>query len=302
MSWPSSPPREGSLASARRSGSHQRELRFYDELAPTTPVRVPHVYGSWYDTDSAEFLIVQEAVEVDPTVDQIVGIDVARASLVLSEVARLHATWWDHPRLGSLDWLPRLDSDARRQNLATIARTGWDPLCELLGDALTPAEQALGQELPERVDDTLVRLARLTPTLVHSDLRADNLLFSPDGTTVTLVDWQGAGVGPAGWDLAYLLSQSLDVETRRAHERLLLERYVLEARRVRSGLEPPALLAGYGESMIFGLVVAASLPLISDPGQPRVRALAESMARRAIEGLRDHGQLWELAATQQERA
>ena len=37
--------------------------------------------------------------------------------------------------------------------------------------------------------------------------------------------------------------------------------------------------------MIFGLVVATSLPLISDPGQPRVRALAESMARRAIEAL-----------------
>ena len=53
--------------------------------------------------------------------------------------------------------------------------------------------------------------------------------------------------------------------------------------------------------MIFGLVVATSLPLISDPSQPRVRALAESMARRAIDALADHGQLWGPATTRQEQ-
>jgi hypothetical protein len=293
--------RDGSLASARRSGSHQRELRFYDELAPCTPVRVPHVYGSWYDADSAEFLVVQEAVDADPSIDQIHGIDVAHAELVLDEVARLHATWWDHPRLATLDWLPRLDGAARRHNLSTITRTGWGPLCELLGDALTPAERALGDELPERVDDVMVRMGQLSPTLIHSDLRADNLLFSPNGTAVTLVDWQGAGIGPAGWDLAYFLSQSLDVETRRANERYLLDHYVAEAQSVRPEIPAEALLAGYGDSMIFGLVVAVSLPLISDPRRARVRALADAMARRAIEALRDHHQLWGPAATRQER-
>jgi hypothetical protein len=293
--------RDGSLASARRSGSHLRELRFYDELAPSTPVRVPQVYASWYDPVSAEFLVVQEAIDVDPSTDQLRGIDVHLTELVLEEVARLHATWWNKPRLANLDWLPGLDGPARRHNLETITRTGWDPLCELLGDALTSAEQALGADLPARVDDVLVRMARLPSTLIHSDLRADNLLFGPDGESVTLVDWQGAGIGPAAWDLAYFLSQSLDVDIRRDNERQLLDRYVTEARRLRPELRPDDLLAGYGESMIFGLVVATSLPLISDPAQPRVRALAQSMARRAIEALHDHGQLWGPAATRQEQ-
>ena len=293
--------RDEGLASALRSGSHERELRFYDELAPSTPVRVPRVYGSWYDQETAEFLVVQEAVDTDPSIDQIAGIDVGRAELVLIEVARLHATWWDDPQLRVLDWLPRLDGPARRHNLTTIARTGWDPLCDLLADALTPAERALGEELPERIDVAMARLGQLSPTLIHSDLRADNLLFSPSGDAVTLVDWQGAGVGPAGWDLAYFLSQSLDVDIRRANEHGLLEQYIVEARRIRPDLLAEQLLAGYGESMIFGLIVAASLPLVADPAQPRVRALAGSMARRAIEGLRDHGQLWGPAANQQER-
>jgi hypothetical protein len=213
-------------------------------------------------------------------------------------MARLHATWWGDPRLDALGWLPRLDGPARRHNLTTIARSGWEPLCDLLGEELTNAERALGDELPQRIDDVMARLGQLAPTLVHSDLRADNLLFSPNADAVTLVDWQGAGIGPAGWDLAYFLSQSLTVDTRRAHERDLLERYAAEAAQVRPDLTAPDLLAGYGESMIFGLVVAVSLPLVADPSQPRVRALARSMSRRAIEGLRDHGQLWGRAADQ----
>jgi Phosphotransferase enzyme family len=293
-------PREACLASARRSGSHQRELRFYDELAPSTPVRVPYVYGSWYDPDSAEFLVVQEAIDNDPTVDQIRGITIHQAELVLREIARLHATWWDHPRLATVDWLPRLDGAARRHNLAEISTNGWEPLCALLGDSLTAHERSLGSQLAARLDDVLMRMGSLSPTLIHSDLRADNLLFSPDGSAVTLVDWQGAGIGPAGWDLAYFLSQSLDVDMRRRHESDLLDQYVCEAQRIRPELTAQQLLAGYGESMIFGLVVATSLPLVSDPGQPRVRSLAESMARRAIAALADHGQLWDAPASRQE--
>ena len=125
--------RDGSLASSRRSGSHQRELRFYDELAACTPVRVPRVYGSWYDADSAEFLVVQEAIDTDPSIDEIRGIDVDHAELVLLEVARLHATWMVGPAPPrSARLAPHLDGPTRRHNLTTIARSGWEPLCELL--------------------------------------------------------------------------------------------------------------------------------------------------------------------------
>ncbi len=41
-------------------------------------------------------------------------------------------------------------------------------------------------------------------TLVHTDIRADNLLLSPDGT-VTVVDWPWACRGPAWLDTLLLL-------------------------------------------------------------------------------------------------
>jgi aminoglycoside phosphotransferase (APT) family kinase protein len=129
--------------------------------------------------------------------------------------------------------------------------------------------------------------------LVHSDLRADNLLFSPDGASVTIVDWQGVGTGPPGFDLAYLLSQSLTVADRRRHEQDLLDHYRRSLAKAGLTLTDHDIRAGYGESMIYGLAIACALPLISDPDEPRSRALAKQVTRRSIEAMRDHGQLWE---------
>lgn len=283
--------REGSLASARRGGTHERELRCYGELLVDTPVNAPAMYSAWYDAATAHFLLLQEAVDADTDVDQIVGIDVDQARLVMGEAARLHATWWRDDRLDELGWLPRLDSDQRRTNLTTIARAGWDPLCELLGDELSPAERSLGADLADRIDAALCSVAALPSTLIHSDLRADNLLFSRDGESVSLIDWQGAGIGPPGFDLAYFMSQCLSVGARRAHEDELLDHYQGELARAGLVLASDEVRAGYGESMLYGLVIACALPLISDPSEPRVRALAASMARRAIAAMRDHGQL-----------
>lgn len=284
--------RDGSLASARRSRSNERELRCYDELLVETPVRTPDYYSGCYDPETAHFLLFQEAIDADTTVDQVAGIGPDRARLVVIEAARLHARWWGDPRLATTDWLPRLDGTERMTNLTTLARTGWPLLCDLLGEALAPAERGLGQQFPDRLEAALRHVASLPSTLVHSDLRADNLLFSPDGSAVTIVDWQGVGLGPPGFDLSYFLSQSLTVDDRRTHEGELLELYRTTLASAGVALSPDEVRAGYGESMHYGLAVACALPVISDPGEPRVRDLASTVARRSIEALRDHNQLW----------
>ena len=285
--------REGSLASALRGGAHERELRCYEELLESTPVSVPQPYAAWYDPASAHFLLVQQAIDADDTVDQLRGLTVDQARLVLQQAARLHARWWSDPTLTSLAWLPALDSHQRIRNLTTLARTGWPLLCEMLGDSLAPSERALGATFPDRLEAALRSVARLPHTLLHCDLRADNLLFSPDGSRVTLVDWQGAGVGPPSFDLAYFLSQSLSVDARRDDEDYLLDFYRAELAASGVELTRRDVSTGYAESMHYGLAIACALPLISDPDEPRVRRLAEVVARRSIEALRDHNQLWE---------
>lgn len=284
--------REGSRASSRRAGVHLRELNFYDLLAPRTPVRVPRVHASWYDPESDEFLLIQDAVDADGDVDQVDGISAARVAATARQIAGCHATWIGSPELAGHTWLPRLDGPERRGNLATIATTGWAPLCDMLGDDLTPDERSLGDGLPSVLDERLRLVAAEPETLIHSDLRADNLLFDREGDDVTIIDWQGCGVGPGAWDIAYLVTQSLTVEDRRAHEAALLDGYIAAMGDHGVVQDRESFMRAYRWSLVFGLVVATSLPLIGDRAEPRLQRLAASMARRSIDALRDHDALW----------
>lgn len=63
-------------------------------------------------------------------------------------------------------------------------------------------------------------------SLVHGDYCLDNLLFDPDRTRVTVVDWQTVGLGlPTRDDLTYFTATSLLPEIRPTVERDLVERY-----------------------------------------------------------------------------
>jgi len=280
--------RDGALASARRGGAHERELRCYGELLAETPVAAPKLFGAWYDPETAHFLLLQSLIEVDTDVDQVAGITLAQARSVLAQVAQLHAHWWDDPRLAEATWLPRLDASTRLRNLTHLAERGWPLLAAMLDDDLTPTERSFGAGLTERLPEALRSLAALPATLLHCDLRADNLLFSPTDGEVTLVDWQGAGIGPPAFDLAYFLVQSLTVDDRRSHERALIESYRVELARAGRELTFDQIMAGYGDALNYGLVIACAIPIISDPSEPRVRSLATTMARRSVAALHDH--------------
>lgn len=284
--------RDEALASALRARTNERELRCYDELLATIPVNTPHMYGAWYDPATAMFLLIQGAIDADTGVDQVAGIDPALTALTVSQAARLHHGHWQSPTLAALDWLPQLDDPMRMTNLTTLASAGWGPLCDLLADELTATERKLGDEFPNRLAGALTSLAAMPSTLIHSDLRADNLLFSTDHTSVSLIDWQGAGVGPGSFDIAYLIAHSLTVSDRQAHESALIDHYLDELAAAGTTQAHTDFMAGYRIAHHYGLAVACALPLISDTSQPRVRQLANAMARRSIEALSDHGQLW----------
>jgi len=284
--------RDQALASALRGGTHERELRCYDELLQQTRVSTPAMFGAWYDPATAHYLLVQQAIHADTAIDQVAGVDPALAALVVDEAAQLHHQWWQHEVLSELEWLPRLDDPRRIENLTTLAAVGWEPLCDLVGSELTPAERRLGKQFPKQLKQALRSLANMPSTLIHSDLRADNLLFAPDHQSVTLVDWQGAGTGPGSFDLAYLLVHSLTVEDRRSHGDALIDRYSATLAAAGTVHERDEFMAGFDISLHFGLTIACALPLIGDRHEPRVKALAAVMARRSLAALDDHDLLW----------
>ncbi len=280
--------REGALASAQRSKSNERELRCYVELLSDTPVTAPELFGAWLDTETAHFLLLQGAIDVDESVDQVAGLTIEQAKSVLDQSASLHARWWQDPQLAKAAWLPRTDGEHRVHNLTTLSRTGLPLLIEMLGDELDEDDLRICNAHSDRLPAMLETIAAQPSTLVHSDMRADNLLFSPTDGSVTLIDWQGVGVGPPAFDIAYFFAQSLTVEDRRAHEDELLDYYRVALKRHGLTLSDAEVRAGYAETFSYSLTIACALPVISDPDEPRVRALASVIARRSLEAIKDH--------------
>jgi aminoglycoside phosphotransferase (APT) family kinase protein len=112
------------------------------------------------------------------------------------------------------------------------------------------------------------------PTLLHSDLRADNLLLTP--TRVVAVDWPGASVG-APWVDLLLLLPSVAMQGGPDPEP------TFAAHPVSSDADPRAVTTALAAWAGF-LVGGSRLP--TPPGLPTLRAFQHGQGVMAVEWLR----------------
>lgn len=204
---------------------YEREVAFYNEVAPAAPVSAPRAYYAAFDQHTSEFIIVMEDLAELENADHLVGLSIGRVHAVLDELARFHAWGWDlkqaaanNPAFLGLD-------DPRMAGLFGVgAAAGWSLFLEH-GRATAPSD--LVEVLNEYTSLVPGLLGALTEpaTLINGDLRADNLFFSETGPHVT-VDYQFAGRGCGMWDVAYLVGQGLTPAERDGRERDLVARYL----------------------------------------------------------------------------
>jgi thiamine kinase-like enzyme len=159
--------------------------------------------------------------------DQVVGNTLAESEQVMLAFADLHAQWWNNPILEQLTWTAPLthvqpiEESLRllNESIASAAKTGrFDAYPNL-----------------KKLQPLLPPLFKMTPpppepfTLVHGDLRSDNIFFMPDSnidcSKPIIIDWQTAGTGQPMTDIARWLTQSISIEQRQNHEHDLLKRY-----------------------------------------------------------------------------
>ena len=203
----------------------EREVRFYSELAERVPMRTADCYYAAIDDDGDAFVLLIEDLGAMESGDDAVGTTPERAALVVDAMAAQHAAWWLSPDLDALGWMPAINEHARmwQRMFATAWREHRDGLEELMPAELVP----LGEAMTRHLGAAVTRLAESPPTLLHGDLRLDNLFFPDDPAGgVVAVDWSNASRGPGPYDLAYFMCVALDPEQRRAHEQALLRRYV----------------------------------------------------------------------------
>lgn len=203
------------------------EVHFYREIGLTNPLRPAHAYLAAFDEETHDFVLVLEDLGHLRLADQTVGCTVADAETVIDAIAGQHASWWNSPHFASMPWLKTYATAPFPARIAGNFAAAWPRFVDIVGPDLSPAMREFGERFPSMVPWYGDQLARPPRTLVHGDLRLDQLFFAvgTDDPPVTALDWQLTGMGRGAYDLAYFLSQSLPTEIRRSNEKRLIERY-----------------------------------------------------------------------------
>ena len=205
--------------------SYRSECAFYATVAERVWVPTPECFYCQITDDAREYalLLADQAPAVQG--DQIEGCGEREARLAVVALAGLHGPSWCDPV-----WLdfpsivfPRPD-EASAQGLGEVAKMSADITLEKLGARMSAEDRETFSDAMGLVAPWLLaendRFA-----LLHGDYRLDNVLFDPDGSRVSVVDWQTLGLGLPARDLAYFMATSLDPELRATVEGSLVDEY-----------------------------------------------------------------------------
>jgi hypothetical protein len=260
-------------------GAYEREILFYASFAPRLAVHTPRAYGSVMEgTQTSErdvegaammekfplwlirgmmnlvtwivsrrrrrYVLLIEDLGDRSIGDQVSGCSSKEAGEVLRDIARVHAQFWRSPELQKSYWLRAQNLNPRTLHSVFLKnRLGFAKRFET--SAPPQFEESL-RWLEEKAIELLQTFSLAAPeTLLHGDLRLDNLGFSRDPDSgkdsVIFLDWQLASRGPGSYDVAYFLSGALPREVPQEivlelvqgyHEALLaegIEEYPFEA-------------------------------------------------------------------------
>ncbi len=205
---------------------YEVEVRFYEEIAPTMSLRGALCYYSAVDAETLDFVLLLEDLTSARVGDQLHGATREEAELVVRELAKFHASWWDAPRLEELDWLPYPNSEIYR-SLETSYQEAWEPFLANFGHRLPASVVKTGEKLATNICNLLDMYAEPPLTISHGDYRLDNLFFDlPDRSApLAVIDWQLSSRGRGVGDIGFFMAGSVETPARRATEKHILRMY-----------------------------------------------------------------------------
>ena len=266
-----------------------REANVYRHLGTDSEFIMPRCYFSDSDPETGDCTILIEDLGRGRFGNNTGGISEDDAMAAVRAIAVFHAKWWGRTDLERARWLttPIDLADYLRERFMHSAPIFLERFDEQVDDEY--------REIMSLYEEKLIPILEAASgpplTLVHGDLRPDNIVFDTDfrGSSITAVDWQLTSRGKGALDISYLATFGLTVDLRRAIEDSLLSVY--HTTLVSEGVTEYSMnqcQADYRISILYPFRVLvqalANLDLSNDRGQVLARVLLE----RTSAALRDH--------------
>lgn len=180
----------------------EREVRFYRDLAADCGARTPHAFHAAFERDTNDAAIVMEDLG-GATIYETGTAPTEAIVAVARHIAKIHARWWNDPRLSTMDWLNSVE--AMSKATAPTARAGL-PLATPWFEENAPDMLELAILRLETAERGVEEVPSLPRTLVHGDLGLKNVAFV-EGEPV-LFDWAAVGRNAAPMELVALVGES----------------------------------------------------------------------------------------------
>ena len=268
---------------------YEREVAFYRNLGGEVSLASPRCLYAAHDSASDDFLLLLEDLGDRRVADQLKGCSAADALLAVRELAALHAQWWEHPKLQTLDWMPLAESDITKGGLA-LYQYAWPIFLERFGATLPDPMRRVGERLSDQIVGMIDYFRDRPRTICHGDFRLDNMFFGqkPNQSALTTVDWQIAMRGTGTYDVGYFVSQSVPPDQRRQIEMDLLRHY--HDRLIELGVKGYSFadcIHDYRWTLMFCLCYPVIGGGLGDLSNERGLALAQAMTDRSIAAIQD---------------
>ncbi len=268
--------------------NYEREVKFYDQIAPTIEMRVPRCFhGEWHESDG-DFVLLLEDLAPCEQGNQVTGCSADISSRAVLELARLHGPRWADPSLNDIEFLGRREAGdtERLQMIWTMFAPGffttYSKYLDSEGIALI---ERFGDKIP-----TWIEGHTLPNTVTHGDYRLDNLMFASaaGGYPIAAVDWQTPGHGSASGDVSYFLGAGPPPEVRREIERGLVDRYCAALADYGIDVDGGEFWRQYCRDAYAGIIMSVAASQLVG-GNERSEAMFAAMATRHVRHALDVG-------------
>ena len=242
-----------------RLKAFDRESGFYRHISPRINGRLPIIYASY--SQGGKGWILMEDLSHMKSGDQVYGLNHQEIKASLSAISSVHAYCWEACDQYSYPWLPTDDFWFR-----VDPQPLWTKLKECYGLRIGQEAITLLDEYVKRHDEIFSRLHKCPRTIVHGDLRADNLLIDNNDHNnpgITIIDWQTVTISAGAVDVAFLILGSEPAAERHGHFKDLVSHW--HSNLVSLGVN------NYSLSQAYSDVRLASLACLSAP----IKAFAE---------------------------